>query len=89
MTAPKRPSHNIVVVTKAPPRVYTKVGVAWEAFDGTRFNLSLNPGTVLDWRLSEDFYINLIPIGDSPYTASDEKDSTPDKLSDSCDEVPF
>lgn len=59
----KLPEHTVFLVTRdlnsLGKRVYTKVGVGWDAFDGV-LSIKLNPGVVLDWKITEDFYINVI-----------------------------
>ena len=85
----RRPDHEVFLVTKQPPvgsdtRVYTKVGVAWSIFDGAALNVVLNPGTVLDWRLCEDFYITIKPPVEPP-PHRDEDGPPPDTGED----IPF
>mgnify|MGYP001195923043 CR=1 FL=1 len=55
---PRRPTHNVFLVHKD-TKVYTKIGDGWKSYDN--ISIRLNPGTVLDWKLSERYYINVTP----------------------------
>lgn len=79
-----RPDFEVYLVTKQPPaghesRVYTKIGVGWHIFDGEATNIVLNPGTVVDWRMCQDFFITIKPRwrghgynGPPPHTDADD-----------------
>jgi len=60
-----KPDYDVFVVTKDKgengKRKYSKVGVAWNIFDKEGVSITLDPGTVLDWRMMGEFYINIIP----------------------------
>lgn len=55
---PEKPTH-IVVVSHKVTKHRAVVGVAWENEWG--FSLMLNPGTVLDWRMCEEYFISVKP----------------------------
>lgn len=75
----KKPNRTVYLVHKD-TKVYTKVGVGWESVEG-RLSLILNPGVVIDWRMCEDYYIN---VNDNDYQQSNSKVGNPDT-----DDIPF
>lgn len=73
-----RPTHEVFLVTKEAQqggkRKHTKIGACWPIFNGASLSLTLNTGTVLDWRLQEDHYINIRPAHEcDDYTGAYEK----------------
>jgi hypothetical protein len=61
-----RPTHVVVVVTNKDTKAHAVVGAAWENEWGLA--VVLNPGTVLDWRMGEEYYIAIKPKKEHPYT---------------------
>lgn len=61
----KNPNVEVYLVSKgrnsAGKRTYTKIGVGWNMFDDGTVNLHLQPGTVLDWKITDDYYITIKP----------------------------
>ena len=53
-----RPTHIVYLVHKQ-TKIYTKVGVGWDHLGNGKVSIALDPGSVLDWRINEDFYINV------------------------------
>lgn len=94
MARGSKPTHNIVLGTRAHDengrRHYTKVGVAWMDKKG-RVTLQLNPGTVLDHRLQEDYYISLYPEQKRFKRPEERPDDLPDFPDDDFgdDDIPF
>jgi len=92
----KRPTHTVRLASKyvgAAGRSYSTVGVAWLGPAGM-LSVQLNPGVVLDWRISEDYFINVIP--NSPVTADTSSREAPPAAEEEggvpCygdDEIPF
>jgi len=83
MAKGKRPDFKIVATKREEnaegKRHFAQVGVAWQSPNGKRgITLTLNPGTVLDWRMTREFYVTLFPFDDEH--ESDIKGS---------DEIPF
>jgi hypothetical protein len=60
-----RPTH-VVVLTHKDTKVKSFVGAAWENEWG--FTLVLNPGTVLDWRMHEEYFLSVKPQKVRPAT---------------------
>lgn len=90
---PKRPSHNVFLVDKK-TKVYTKVGVGWKNYDN--ISIVLNPGTVLTWKTTEGYYINVTPAefnrgASRDYEPSEDSKVPPEggQLDFDDDKIPF
>ena len=59
MSTRERPTHQVVVTSKANPRDRSIVGVAWQSDWG--FSMVLKAGIVLDWRMCETHFISIRP----------------------------
>jgi len=61
--AGKKPDFELMLASKDDnPKRYSGVGKGWALGSGG-VSIQLNPGVVLDWRMNDDFWINLNPIG--------------------------
>lgn len=58
-----RPTHKVFLIPKEAKdgkvRAWTEVGVAWDTFADGTINVVLKPGTVLDYQLLKEFYLNI------------------------------
>lgn len=70
----EKPTH-IVVVSHKTTKAKAVVGVAWQNEWG--FSLCLNPGTVLDWRMCEEYFISVKPMDAGRRSTRSERDELP------------
>jgi len=64
------PTHNVVLTSKTQAGkkpTYSEVGAAW-SMQNNKFNIQLNAGVVIDWRICETHYINLFPRAEAKPT---------------------
>jgi len=71
MTGAKKPTHVLKIKVKDSP-AKANVGVGWANDDGS-MSISLNPGTILDWR--DPVTINLFPWDRRPSKKSESSGS--------------
>jgi len=91
--AVRPPDVEIYLVTKKlesnGKRKYAKIGAGWKVFDDGTISITLNPGTFLDWRMNDDYYITLKPINNTRNTREqpDHTEKQPEPFYE--DDIPF
>lgn len=93
--AGRPPDVEVYLVTKKPEsngkRKYAKIGAGWKVFDDGTISITLNPGTFLDWRMNDDYYITLKPINNTFSRVTREPDNTEKQTTEPLyeDDIPF
>ena len=90
----RRPDVEVFLVTKNRgedgKRKYAQIGAGWRMFDDGTINIILNPGTFLDWRMNEDYYISIRPAYSSNHTQPTNPEPKPSvQVIPNDDDIPF
>lgn len=72
-------------------RKYAQIGAGWRVFEDGTLNLKLNPGTFLDWRMDQDYYITVKPYSNKTYKKdpNSQHNTPPDVRPEIDDDIPF